>query len=67
MKSFECTFEHPGTGKQRVIEVEVTAVELAKASDSELYQHAFALKHAYRVAPAGFLHVRDGIRALPIH
>ena len=54
---YEIAFEHPETGEQRAITVELTADEVAKAGHGiDLFLHAYALRHGYAIAPAGFLH-----------
>ncbi len=54
---YEIAFEHPETGEQRSITVELTADEIAKTGHGiDLFRHAFALKRGYKIAPRGFLH-----------
>lgn len=62
-------FQHPKTGEQKIIPVELTDEEIKKSGGVELYQHAYALRHAYRTVPDGFRHVPgpDGIRGFSVH
>ncbi len=67
---FACVlFQHPVTGEQKIVPVELTAEEIKKAGGRELFEHAYALRHAYRTAPEGFRHVPgpDGIRGFAVH
>ncbi len=57
---FNCNFQHRGTGECKTIPVVLTAEQVrsvqATAGDAVLLAEAYALKHAYREAPKGFLH-----------
>ncbi len=53
----ECEFVHTKTSKTRTIAVQLTADEVEKAGGQDLILRAYAMRHAYREAPAGFLHV----------
>lgn len=60
---FTCQFEHKDTGEQKAVVVALSAEEIssidairAGGDDTELFAEAFALKHAYREVPDGFLH-----------
>ena len=64
---FDCEFEHRETGERRTIAVQLTADEEHKAGGADLYLFAYALRHAYGEAPAGFLHVQHGVRAAAVH
>ncbi len=66
MNRFECDFAN-SEGETRVISVQLTAAEIEKAGGRELYLWAYALKHAYASAPAGYCHVARGIHAVAAH
>ncbi len=63
----ECEFRNPATGETRLIAVQLTADEIDRAGGRELYEQAYALRHAYREAPAGFYHVARGVRAAAVN
>ena len=64
---FEIEFGHPDTGERQTIVVELAADEIEKARGVELYQHAFVLQRAYRMAAPNYIHIRGAIRPLAIH
>lgn len=57
---FSCEFEHRDTGEHRTVPVALTAEQVnsvnAAAGDAALLAMAYALNHAYREVPKGFLH-----------
>jgi hypothetical protein len=60
---FNCTFEHRDTGERKTVPValsaeEVRSVEAVRALGdyAVLFAEAYALSHAYREVPRGFLH-----------
>jgi hypothetical protein len=60
---FSCEFEHPRTGEHKTVPVALTAeqiksVEAIGASDATVLAMAYALNHAYREVPKGFLHTQ---------
>jgi hypothetical protein len=71
-----CAFTDPDDRSQEVtIEVALTADEikairvLRSEADPHLWTkiQAYALRHAYRMAPEGFQHIQGGIRQLLVH
>jgi hypothetical protein len=60
---FSCEFEHRDTGEHKTIPVALTAeqvrsVEAIRGGDAALLAMAYALNHAYREVPKGFLHTQ---------
>jgi hypothetical protein len=58
---YNCEFEHRDTGEHKTIPVALTAeqvksVEAIGGGDATLLAQAYALNHAYREVPKGFLH-----------
>jgi hypothetical protein len=60
---FSCNFLNPDTDERKIIPVslsarEVESVEAIRAAgkDGNVYAQAYALRHAYREVPTGFLH-----------
>jgi hypothetical protein len=60
---YSCTFEHPYTGERKTVPVALSAEEVrsvdalrARGDDAVLFAEAYALNHAYREVPKGFLH-----------
>ena len=57
---FNCNFQHRDTGECKTIPVALTAEQVrsvqATAGDAALLAEAYALSHAYREVPMGFLH-----------
>lgn len=57
---FNCEFEHRETGEHKTVPVVLTAEQVASveaaAGDAQLLAMAYALNHAYREVPRGFLH-----------
>jgi hypothetical protein len=73
---FECDFADPDDRRQQVtIPVKLTADEiraingLRRDGDPhvEVKVKAYALRHAYAVAPRGYQHIQGGIRQLMVH
>ena len=73
---FECDFADPDDRSQQVtLKVELTAAEikaincLRRDGDPEVRVkiQAYALRHAYAIAPRGFQHIQGGIRQLMVH
>ena len=64
---FECEFQHPKTGERRTIAAQLTADEVTHAGGTDLYLFAYALRHAHREAPAGFLHIANGVRRIAMN
>lgn len=64
---YEVDFANPKTGETRVIAVQLALQEIEKAEGQDLVLRAYAVRHAYREAPAGFLHVAGGQRPLRAH
>ena len=73
---FECDFDDPDDrGHQVTIPVTLTAGEikaincLRRDGDPhvEVKVKAYALRHAYAIAPSGFQHIQGGIRQLVTH
>jgi hypothetical protein len=68
---FECLFTHPDRRDEEItIDVTLTAAEvkavraLYREGDpaAECKSQAYALRHAYQLAPSGYQHIRDGVR-----
>ena len=62
---FSCSFINPDTDERKSIPVSLTAQEVksveavrAVGKDGDLYAQAYALRHAYRDVPKGFLHTQ---------
>jgi hypothetical protein len=60
---YSCSFQHRDTGECKIIPVALTAEQVrsieairARGDDAVLFAEAYALQHAYREVPAGFLH-----------
>jgi hypothetical protein len=57
---FACNFQHPGTGERKTVPVALTAEQVASVeaggADATVLAMAYALNHAYREVPKGFLH-----------
>jgi hypothetical protein len=59
---FNCDFQNPNTGECRTVPVALTAEQVRSvqairaAGDAGLLAAAYALNHAYREVPKGFLH-----------
>ncbi len=57
---FSCNFQHRDTGECKTVPVALTAEQVksvqAAAGDAVLLAEAYALSHAYREVPKGFLH-----------
>jgi hypothetical protein len=73
---FECDFADPEDRSQQVtIPVQLTSDEikvvncLRRDGDPhvEVKIQAYALRHAYAMAPEGFQHIQGGIRQLVMH
>jgi hypothetical protein len=65
---FQCDFQNPKSRARRLVTIDLTPDEVAAsraAEDPDIYAQAYALQHAYRQVPAGFLH--ESIRLLPVH
>jgi hypothetical protein len=63
---FTCQFEHKDTGERKAVVAALSSAEVSSINairvggdDAELFAEAFALKHAYREVPDGFLHVEQ--------
>ena len=59
---FSCSFQHPATGEHRTVPVALTAEQVksveAGGADATVLAMAYALNHAYREVPHGFLHTK---------
>jgi hypothetical protein len=73
---FECDFADPDDRSQQVtvpVELTVDEVRAVRALRREGDPHvevktaAYALRHAYRVAPVGYLHIQGAVRPLLVH
>jgi hypothetical protein len=73
---FTCLFAHEERRAEEItIAVELTQDEirairvLRSEADPHLWTkiQAYALSHAYRMAPEGFQHIRGGVRQLQVH
>jgi hypothetical protein len=73
---FECDFADPDNRRhQLTIPVELSTDEvkairaLRRDGDPhvEVKIKAYALRHAYAIAPSGFLHIQGGIRQLMVN
>jgi hypothetical protein len=54
---YTCTFLHPKTRERRTIVVELNKTEVAALEQKHaVVGEAYALRHAYRDMPRGFLH-----------
>jgi hypothetical protein len=60
---FSCNFQNYDTGECKTIPVALTAQQVksveavaASGKDGLLYAQAYALQHAYREVPKGFIH-----------
>jgi hypothetical protein len=70
---FEADFRHEEGDREITIYGRLTRRELetlawfreSGRADPEVTAMAMALRHAYREAPAGFLHIKAGVRLLP--
>jgi hypothetical protein len=61
---YTCRFQHRKTGECKTVPVALTAEQVksvqairARGDDAELFAFAYALQHAYREVPDGFLHI----------
>jgi hypothetical protein len=63
---FDCKFEHPDSGEQKVIRVELAADEIRWAAGDHLYLSICAVRHAYRRAD-GFVHVAYGVNPVRLN
>ena len=61
------TRDHAALVELTAAEIEKTGAHAHKPGGSELIRLAYALRHAYRAVPPGFLHVPGGTRAVPVH
>jgi hypothetical protein len=73
---FTCAFAHPDRRAEEIeIAVELTADEikaincLRRDGDPhvEIKVLAYALRHAYQIAPSGFQHIKNGIRQVMVN
>jgi hypothetical protein len=73
---FTCLFAHEDRRHEELtIAVELTADEvkairaLCREGDEhwEVKSRAYALRHAYRMAPQGFVHIGGGVRQVMVH
>ena len=59
---FNCSFQHRDTGECKTVPVALTAEQvksveaISAAGDAAVLAEAYALNHAYREVPKGFLH-----------
>jgi hypothetical protein len=59
---FSCEFEHKDSGAHKTIPVALTAEQIKSveairaAGEADVLAMAYALNHAYREVPKGFLH-----------
>jgi hypothetical protein len=63
---FECPFAN-SSGDELVVPVELSADEVENAGGVELYLHAFALRHAYKLVPPGFRHIANSVKEIRPH
>jgi formylmethanofuran dehydrogenase subunit B len=63
---YTCDFVHPKTRERRTIVVDLNKTEVAAlAHRHAVVGEAYALRHAYRRLPRGFLH--DSVERVQLH
>jgi hypothetical protein len=73
---FECRFAHPDRPDQEMVirvtlpEDDIKAINCLRRDGDpyvDVKSKAYALRHAYRMAPQGFVHIGGGVRQVMVH